>query len=62
MLDREGVEGSADLALIGNESFVREKIHELAEAGVTDFAATEFTPGNADQLRTRALLKSMIEA
>ena len=62
MLDREGVEGPADLALIGNESCVREKIHELAEAGVTDFAATEFTPGNADQLRTRALLKSMIGA
>ncbi len=62
MFDREGVAGPGDLALIGDESFVREKIEELADAGVTDFAATEFTPAKPDRVRTRALLKSVLEA
>ncbi len=62
MFDREGVEGPGDLALIGDEAFVRGKIAELADAGVTDFAATEFTPTPADRTRTRALLKSILEA
>jgi len=58
MFDREGVEGPGDVALIGDEGFVRGKLEELAEAGVTDFAATEFTPAAADRVRTRELLKS----
>lgn len=62
MFDREGVAGPGDLALIGDESFVKERIDELAFAGVTDFAATEFTPAKPDRDRTRALLKSMIAA
>jgi 5,10-methylenetetrahydromethanopterin reductase len=61
MFDREGVEGPGDLALIGDEKFVRGKIEELAESGVTDFAATEFTPAAADRTRTRELLKSVLE-
>lgn len=60
MFDREGVEGPADLALVGDEDFVRAKIDELADSGVTDFAATEFTPTARDRARTRALLKSVI--
>ena len=59
MFDREGVAGPGDLALIGDEAFVREKIAELADAGVTDFAATEFTPAKADRIRTRELLMSV---
>ena len=51
--------GPGDLALIGGEAFVREKIAELADAGVTDFAATEFTPAKADRIRTRELLMSV---
>ena len=61
MFDREGVEGPGDLALIGDEAFVRAKIDELAAAGVSDFAATEFTPSSADRTRTRELLKSVLE-
>jgi 5,10-methylenetetrahydromethanopterin reductase len=61
MFDREGVEGPGDLALVGDEAFVRAKIDELADAGVTDFAATEFTPTSADRTRTRELLKSVLE-
>lgn len=62
MFDREGVEGPGDLAIVGDEAFVRGKIDELADAGVTDFAATEFTKTLADRTRTRALLKSILEA
>jgi 5,10-methylenetetrahydromethanopterin reductase len=58
MFDREGVDGPGDLALIGDEAFVRGKLEELAEAGVTDFAATEFTPAAPDRVRTRELLMS----
>ena len=61
MFDREGVEGPGELALVGDESFVRAKIEELAEAGVTDFAATGFTPTSTDRARTRDLLKSVLE-
>jgi 5,10-methylenetetrahydromethanopterin reductase len=61
MFDREGVEGPGELALVGDEAFVRAKIEELADAGVTDFAATEFTPTPADHTRTRELLKSILE-
>ncbi len=61
MFDREGVEGPGDVALIGAEEEVRDAIAGLAEAGVTDFAATEFTPSQADRERTRALLKSALQ-
>jgi F420-dependent oxidoreductase-like protein len=62
MFDREGVDGPGDVALIGDEAFVRGKLSELAEAGVTDFAATEFTPAPADRTRTRELLMSFAES
>jgi F420-dependent oxidoreductase-like protein len=58
MFDREGVDGPADVALIGDASFVQDKLRELADAGVTDFAATEFAPAEPDRERTRELLRS----
>ncbi len=60
MFVREGVEGPAELALIGNEDQVRAKLDELADAGVTDFAASEFTTTDGERERTRALLKSAL--
>jgi len=62
MFDREGVAGPGELALIGDEAYVRGKLEELAEAGVTDFAATEFTPAPDDRARTRELLMSYAES
>ncbi|MFA1542500.1 LLM class F420-dependent oxidoreductase [Actinomadura monticuli] len=56
MMDREGVEGPADLAVVGDEDTVQAKLDELAEAGVTDFVAAEFMPGD-DRRRTREFLK-----
>jgi 5,10-methylenetetrahydromethanopterin reductase len=59
MLDREGAEGPADVAIVGDEGAVGEQISALAEAGVTDFVAGEFGRGD-DAARTRALLRSFI--
>ncbi len=39
MLDIEGVEGPADISLIGSPSQVSESLAEIAEAGATDFTA-----------------------
>lgn len=59
MLDREGVEGPADVALVGDEDGVNEQLDRLAEAGVTDFLAAPFGAGPdpaASVEKTRALL------
>jgi 5,10-methylenetetrahydromethanopterin reductase len=59
MLDREGAANPGDVALTGDEESVAAQIAALREAGVTDFVAAEFSRGE-DQLRTRALLKSLL--
>jgi F420-dependent oxidoreductase-like protein len=58
MLDREGVEGPADVALVGDDADVGEQLRRLGEAGATDFLAVPFAPkGDREALaRTRALL------
>ncbi len=60
MLDREGAKEPGDVAITGNEDAVAAQISALAEAGVTDFVAGEYAHGD-DQLRTRALLKSLAQ-
>ncbi len=58
MLDREGLEGPGDLAIVGTADQVAEGVSELADAGVTTFAAAEF--GDHDDLvATRELLKQL---
>ena len=58
MLDREGAEGPADVALIGDESTVTKQVQELADIGVTDFVASVYG-SREEQTRTRALLQSL---
>ncbi|MDX6738742.1 LLM class F420-dependent oxidoreductase [Actinocorallia sp. A-T 12471] len=58
MMDREGVEGPADLAVVGDEDSVAAQIEDLRATGVTDFVAGEFL-GGKDRERTRAFLKSL---
>ncbi|MEM9036628.1 MAG: TIGR03564 family F420-dependent LLM class oxidoreductase [Actinomycetota bacterium] len=59
MLDREGLGGPADLALIGDEATVGGQIDRLGELGVDTFLASEFATGD-DAARTRDLLRSKI--
>jgi len=59
-LDAEGVEGPADIALIGDEKKVEEGLRRLASAGATDFyalVAPEAVSDAACARRTHALLK-----
>jgi 5,10-methylenetetrahydromethanopterin reductase len=46
MLDKEGAEGPADVGLFGTREQVLDALHELAEAGATEFSAS--MAGNAD--------------
>jgi len=59
MFEREGVTEPGDLGLVGSEAEVLDRLAILAEAGVTDYAASEFTPSPEDRERTRALLRSL---
>ncbi|MEL7155173.1 MAG: TIGR03564 family F420-dependent LLM class oxidoreductase [Actinomycetota bacterium] len=59
MLDREGYEGPADIALIGGAGEVEERISAMADTGITTFCASEF--GDRDQrTATRELLISLL--
>jgi F420-dependent oxidoreductase-like protein len=59
-LDREGVDGPADLLIAGDETAVRERVAALADAGATDLRAAELCPHDDDRARTRALLRSLL--
>jgi F420-dependent oxidoreductase-like protein len=60
MLDREGAEGPADVALVGDEATVRSCVERLVDAGVTDFLAAEFGATESERSRTRELLRSLL--
>lgn len=61
MLDREGVSGPGDVVIAGDEGSVAREVMRLAEAGVTEFAASPF--GDArEQDRTVALLADLARA
>ncbi len=64
MLDREGAEGPADVAIVGDESAVGEQIARLGEIGVTDYLAIPFPVGKdaaASVERTRELLLKCLQ-
>jgi len=59
MLDKEGVGGPSDVAIIGDEAAVSAQIERLGAIGATDFVANEF--GSSDErTRTRDLLRSLV--
>lgn len=60
MLDREGLPGPADLALVGTEDEVQAGIQQYAEVGVTDFLAVEFGDSADERHRTRDLLRGLL--
>ncbi|NUR93542.1 MAG: LLM class flavin-dependent oxidoreductase, partial [Nonomuraea sp.] len=55
MLDKEGAQGPADVAIVGDEKSVRAQLEELAEAGVTDFIGSIYSKAE----RTREFLKEL---
>jgi alkanesulfonate monooxygenase SsuD/methylene tetrahydromethanopterin reductase-like flavin-dependent oxidoreductase (luciferase family) len=60
MLDREGVAGPADIAIIGTTGEVQDRIGALAGIGVTDFAAVEFGATPDEVADTRSALKGLL--
>jgi F420-dependent oxidoreductase-like protein len=65
MLDREGVGGPAEVAVVGDEDSVAGELGRLEEAGATDFLAAPFPVGPDPKKsveRTRALLVRLAKA
>lgn len=60
MLDREGLEGPGDLAIVGDEDEVQAGIERFAAAGVGDFLAVEFAGDEEDRARTRHFLRGLL--
>jgi len=60
MLDREGAEGPADVAIVGDEATVAAGLQRVADAGATDFSAAEFAVDADEKRRTRELLRTLV--
>ena len=60
MLDREGVDGPADVALVGDEKEVLAGVERIRDAGATDFCAAEFGITDDERARTREVLQSLV--
>lgn len=59
MLDREGVEGPADIAIVGDENTLRGEIKRFEDAGVTDFNAAIMDTEDGAYDRTLEFLSSL---
>ncbi len=65
MLDREGADGPADVAIVGDEEAVTTAVQALFDAGATDVWAAVFPVGadrRASRERTRQLLGELVAA
>lgn len=60
MLDHEGAAGPADIAIVGTDAEVHERIAALEDIGVTDFAAVEFGATPDERADTRAVLRRLL--
>ena len=60
MFAREGVAGPAELAVVGSAAEVADSVASLQEAGVTDFAASEFYLNADERTQTREFLKGLV--
>ena len=56
MFEREGASGPADVAVVGTRNQVIDQVAALAEAGVTDFAPSEYCLHRDEWSATRELL------
>jgi alkanesulfonate monooxygenase SsuD/methylene tetrahydromethanopterin reductase-like flavin-dependent oxidoreductase (luciferase family) len=60
MLDREGVQGPVDVALVGNEEQVGAAVDELSETGATDLLASIIPVEGDTAERTLAFLSARL--
>ena len=59
MLDREGVDGPADIAILGDENALRGEVDRFRNAGVTDFNAAIMNVEDGAYERTLEFLSSL---
>ncbi len=59
MMDKEGVEGPADLTIAGSEAEVRDRLLELKALGVTDFNAVMVAGNPEEKAQTLSVLRSV---
>ena len=62
MFEREGANGPADVAVVGSRAEVADQVAALAEAGVTDFAPSEYCLQRDEWQNTRELLVELAGA
>ena len=62
MLEREGVTSQVDLGLIGDEATALAKARQFIDAGATELAVREAPGTPAEAERTRAFLRSLLDA
>ncbi len=60
MLDREGAATPTDVSILGSESYVRDRLSAIAEAGATEFSAVEFCRTDDEREQTREVLRSFL--
>ncbi len=60
MLDLEGAEGPADVAIVGDEATLRDALKRMSDSGVSDFAASCFDAEAGARDRTLAFLADAI--
>jgi F420-dependent oxidoreductase-like protein len=60
MLDREGLEGPADMVIAGDEKTVEAEIRRAFDAGATDVLVAEAGGSKEEHTRTRELLQSLL--
>ncbi len=61
MLDREGLDGPADLAIVGDEDTCAARVAELRQAGVTQLSGALFADNAEDTGRTKAFLAGLVQ-
>jgi alkanesulfonate monooxygenase SsuD/methylene tetrahydromethanopterin reductase-like flavin-dependent oxidoreductase (luciferase family) len=60
MMEKEGVAGPSDLAVVGTEAEVVDQLREFGAIGVTDLNAAVFPGDPEEAARTRAALRSLL--
>ncbi|MFW0791525.1 TIGR03564 family F420-dependent LLM class oxidoreductase [Gordonia sp. CPCC 205333] len=60
MMDREGVAGPEELAIIGDEAQVAARVRAVFASGATEFAGSVFSGGD-EAVRTRAVLRELAD-
>jgi 5,10-methylenetetrahydromethanopterin reductase len=60
MLDREGLAGPEDIAIVGNESEIADRLQATIDAGADDIIVAEFAGNPDERLRTREALAALL--